>query len=376
MLNGNQMKWLAVSKQKDSTRAALQRVLSLWHWRELTKFLFVVLLTQSEVELCGSSLSLPSFFLFALDFIAPIIINAVEQATMKMMMMALHSLRAHLLILIFIALAASVCVALAPPTNRRTALSHLAVMGAFPLIVATTSPACASLTSPQKSAITTVILESSQDRIGVQLSDVSIGTRSFPAVKSVSATGEAFASGVVPGMVLLGIQGGSSKAVVERIKSGPYPIVLQFYNLAMEDGSNVTAEQALIKAIEQGRKEADTGPPVSAKGTGLVVKTVKKGDCDIKARRGDTLVINYEGRVASPGGPIFAEASDAQVVLGKHQVPDGVDIGLAGMCPGEIRTLDIPSALGFGKQGSQVFDVPGDVRLWWEAELVKLVKKS
>ena len=274
------------------------------------------------------------------------------------------------------------CDALAPsssastPPTRRAALSQL--VASIPLFVAT-PPAWASLTEPQRSAITTVVLGSSQDRIGIELYDVPIGTRTFPAVKSVRTSGEAFANGVVPGMVLLGIQGGSSRAVVERIKNGPYPIVLQFYDLTKEEGrnNNESPEQALKLAQDQGRKETDSGPPVSSKGTGLVVKTLKKGDCNVKAKRGDTLVVNYEGRVASPGGPVFAEASGAEFVLGKKQVPPGVDIGLAGMCPGEVRTLDIPSALGFGPQGSPFdqFDVPGDVRLWWKAELVKLIKK-
>lgn len=271
------------------------------------------------------------------------------------------------------------CDALAPSSasttpTRRAALSQL--VASVPLLIGT-YPAWASLTEPQRSAITTVILGSSQDRIGVELYDVPIGSRTFPAVKSVGPSGEAFANGVVPGMVLLGIQGGSSQAVVERIKNGPYPIVLQFYDLTKEDGNNNDSPvQALKLAQEKGRKESDPGPPVSSKGTGLVVKTVKKGDCNVQARRGDTLVINYEGRVASPGGPVFAEATHAELVLGKKQVPPGVDIGLAGMCLGEVRTLDIPSALGFGPQGSPFdqFDVPGDVRLWWEAELLKLIK--
>lgn len=290
--------------------------------------------------------------------------------------------RFHLVILLLVAVATLICDALFPSPlastirTRRAAIAQLMVADVGPLVV--TSPAWASLTAPQRSAITTVVLGSSQDRIGVELFDVQIGTRSFPAVKSVGKAGQAAANGVVPGMVLLGIQGGSSRAVVDRIKNGPYPIVLQFYNLAKEDDNNSdeSAEQALKRAQEQGRKEADTGPPVSAKGAGLIVKTLKKGDCELKAKRGDTLVINYEARVASPGGPVFAEASDAELVLGQKQVPPGVDVGLAGMCPGEVRTLDIPSALGFGPQGSQQLDVPGDVRLWWKAELLKVVKKT
>jgi FK506-binding protein 2 len=291
--------------------------------------------------------------------------------------MAFHSqITLHVALLLSAVMLASVgVVALAPSLpSRRTALSQ--VVAATGATVA--APAWASLSSPKTSAITTVILDSKQDRIGVELANVSIGTNTFPAVKSVSALGVASESGVVPGMVLLGIQGGTSQAVVERIKNGPYPIVLQFYNLAKEDDStanNMTAEQALAKLQESSRNEADNGPPLSSKGTGLVVKTLNKGDCKEKARRGDTLVVSYEARVASPGGPIFDEGKNARFTMGTKQVVDGLDIGLAGMCPGEIRTLDIPSALGFGPKGSQEFDVPGDVRLWWKVELLELLKK-
>jgi len=178
--------------------------------------------------------------------------------------------------------------------------------------------------------------------------------------------------------------------VVARLRDGPYPIVLQFYNLAAGGDAIgdlgrplVTAQDALTMA-QQASKEAAVAaanePQLSTKGTGLVIKkTPPLGDkCGIKSRRGDVLEINYEARVASPGGPIYDSSEQRgtgqpyQFVLGNGDVIKGVDLGLFDMCPGEVRELDIPSVLGYGRKGSNLFDIPGDVRLWWKVELVRL----
>ena len=42
----------------------------------------------------------------------------------------------------------------------------------------------------------------------------------------------------------------------------------------------------------------------------------------------------------------------------------------------EKSELDIPNLLGYGPAGSQIFDVPDEVRLWWKVELLKLTKSD
>ena len=49
----------------------------------------------------------------------------------------------------------------------------------------------------------------------------------------------------------------------------------------------------------------------------------------------------------------------------------GVDLGTYDMCPGEVRELSIPSALGYGRQGSRLYRIPGSFRLFWTVELVR-----
>jgi FK506-binding protein 2 len=264
--------------------------------------------------------------------------------------------------------------------DRRAALSSLAT---FPSLFLG-SPAFASVASPPlPQAITTVILDSPGQSAGVKVYDVKIGSTSYAAVQSVKRDGAAASSGVQEGMILLG-KDKTAASFVGRIKNGPYPIVLQFYNLAEDTPQSPT--EALVAAQIKAEEKANVKePPLSAKGTGLIVKTTKKGDtCEIgsrlNARRGDILQIKYEARVASPGGPIYDSTEQrgrsVEFILGRNEAVKGVDIGLNGMCVGEVRELDIPNLLGYGPAGSYIFDVPGDVRLWWKVELLKLTKSD
>lgn len=264
--------------------------------------------------------------------------------------------------------------------DRRAALSTLA---AFPSLFLG-SPVFASFASPPlPQAITTVILDSPGVSAGIKLHDVKIGSTFYAAVQSVKRDGAAASSGVQEGMILLG-KDKTAASVVGRIKKGPYPIVLQFYNLAEDTPKSPT--EALTSAQIKAEEKANVKePPLSAKGTGLIVKTTKKGEnCEVgsrlNARRGDSLQINYEARVASPGGPIYDSTEQrgrsVEFVLGRNEAVKGVDVGLYDMCVGEVRELDIPNPLGYGPAGSQIFDVPGDVRLWWKVELLKLTKSD
>lgn len=265
---------------------------------------------------------------------------------------------------------------------------------------------------PDPEAITTIILEGAADtkgqkRIGVQLYDVTLGDTAYPAVRSVDPAGAAAAQGIQQGMVLVGGKGGSgggspSAAVVGRIQKGPYPVVLQFYDLSKVVGKGEqaplvtrTPDQALAVATEQQQAREDEEqvarlqqPKLSSRGAGLSKKIVSEPAashaCSEQVARGDTVQIRYEARVAAPGGPLYASSATTDqghaffFVLGEAPGPvvRGVEYAMDGMCVGEIREIDIPSALGFGPFGSTMYDVPGGVRLWWKVELVGLAKKQ
>jgi len=278
-----------------------------------------------------------------------------------------------------------------PPNNimsrRQTVLATplLVMLGVTPI----SSRALSSQQPPLSKGITTVILNSASDsKLGVKLEDVVLGPEQklYPVVQAAAPDGPAGTQGIVPGMIVLGQP--SSKRLVERLQSGPYPFAIQFYDLSVEYGEGeeekrmdaaTALERAKTEALQ--RRTAPKEPPLSAKGTGLVVKTTRKvSECPVRARSGDRVTILYEARVASPGGPIYdstAERSyDGKPItfrLGEGKAIPGVEIGMGGMCQGEVRELDIPSGLGYGRFGSEVFDVPGDVRLWWRVELLELV---
>ena len=250
-------------------------------------------------------------------------------------------------------------------------------------IVAAPLSAGASLVQPERRGVTTVILDSADAKLGVKLEDftLTLTMTKCPVVQEVIPNSAASVEGIQPGMVILGQT--SSVSLVQRLQRGPYPYAVQFYDLSVEYDAATTPASAL----EQARQEADRQinvkePRLSPRGTGLGVKTirkVKKSDCTLEARNGDYVTIIYEARIASPGGPIYDSTASQQgqpvtFRLGDGKVISGVDIGIGGMCQGEIRELDIPSGLGYGRLGSERFDLPGDVRLWWKIELLELVE--
>lgn len=219
---------------------------------------------------------------------------------------------------------------------------------------------------------------------------MTIGTppRTVAAVRSVQPGGAASRVGVKPGTILLGNNySGGAKSVYDRLRVGPYPVVLQFFDLAGGGDAIgdlgrplIAAEDALQTARANSGEVpwADTQGPL---GSGLQISVVKKsesgGDCGVKSRRGDVLEINYEARIGGKDGPVYdssAERGTGQpymFVLGSGDIVRGVDLGTYDMCPGEVRELSIPSALGYGRQGSRLYRIPGSFRLFWTVELVR-----
>mmetsp|Transcript_36558 Transcript_36558/g.109873 ORF Transcript_36558/g.109873 Transcript_36558/m.109873 type:complete len:353 (-) Transcript_36558:197-1255(-) len=246
---------------------------------------------------------------------------------------------------------------------------------------------------PESRAITNFRLKSPQVRAGVELTDERIGTppRNVVAVRSVRLDGAALKYGVQPGMILKDFP--DARSVVERIKNGPYPIDLRFFNLAaggdaigMEGRPIVSAEDALRTAKKaSGDEFGNVAAPqvadaMSGTASGFATRVARKaeGKCGIQSRRGDVLEIRYEARVGNQQGRIY-DSSDWRGTgqpyaynLGNGDVIRGVDLGTYDMCPGEVRELSIPPELGYGQRGSKLFDIPGNSRLWWQVELVAL----
>lgn len=93
------------------------------------------------------------------------------------------------------------------------------------------------------------------------------------------------------------------------------------------------------------------------------------------AKDGDTLVVNYVGRLLD--GTQFDSSYDRgtpfTLTLGAGQVIDGWEQGLQGIKVGEKRKITIPSSLGYGKTGSGTA-IPANAGLEFEVELLEIKK--
>ena len=97
-------------------------------------------------------------------------------------------------------------------------------------------------------------------------------------------------------------------------------------------------------------------------------------DCpdDQKAKVGDELTINYEGRVASNDfkfDSTFDTGIPLVFVLGETEI-EGWTQGLVGTCPGQSIKLEIPSTLAYGPEGEGVILL--DVDLVIEITLISV----
>ena len=94
------------------------------------------------------------------------------------------------------------------------------------------------------------------------------------------------------------------------------------------------------------------------------------------AKAGDTLVMNYTGKLTngtvfdSNIDPKFNHVQPFEFTLGAGQVIKGWDEGLVGMKVGEKKTLTIPPEKGYGAQA--VGSIPANSTLIFDVELVAI----
>ncbi len=94
------------------------------------------------------------------------------------------------------------------------------------------------------------------------------------------------------------------------------------------------------------------------------------------AKNGDTLVMNYTGRLTdgtefdSNVNPKFGHVEPFEFKLGAGQVIKGWDEGLLGMSIGEKKTLTIPAEKAYGSQA--VGSIPANSTLIFDVELVNI----
>ncbi len=109
---------------------------------------------------------------------------------------------------------------------------------------------------------------------------------------------------------------------------------------------------------------------------GLQVTDIKVGT-GLTPKPGQTCVVHYTGWLYVNGakGKKFDSSLDRKqpfsFVLGEHKVIEGWERGVATMKVGGKRTLIIPSALGYGSQGSPP-SIPPNATLIFEVQLLNV----
>lgn len=226
----------------------------------------------------------------------------------------------------------------------------------------------------------TLVLQQPSDKVGLELYDVTIGTppKSTVAIRRVLSNNRFLQEG----MVLVGYS--SAAEVVQRVRSGPYPISLTFRNLAAAGDAIADDEKPLLTAqdaLQLARRQSGEINANVIPGPAFAVTVLRPADgtCEMRSRRNDVLEINYEARVTNPDNGVVYDASASrgtgrpyQMVLGSGDMLPGVDQGLYEMCPGEVREIVIPPQLSYGPRGNKLFRIPPDSTLLWKVELVSV----
>ncbi|MFZ2513022.1 MAG: FKBP-type peptidyl-prolyl cis-trans isomerase [Candidatus Saccharimonadales bacterium] len=109
-----------------------------------------------------------------------------------------------------------------------------------------------------------------------------------------------------------------------------------------------------------------------------VVKDLEKTDLvegkGAMAKKGDCLVMKYQGNLASDGTVFDGNYNKAQALqfsLGQGQVIKGWDEGLEGMKVGGTRRLAIPAAMGYGEGGQGAIPANADLVFIVKLERIK-----
>jgi hypothetical protein len=242
---------------------------------------------------------------------------------------------------------------------------------------------------PRKTVV--VRLQRQKDVLGLEVFNTQLRGNDIVAIRKVISSRD---PRLQEGMILKGYS--SAEQLVNRIRAGPFPIELEFVNLAAggdafsDFGTTIVTPKDALELAQKtentfGRKDMPDAPLLQSgrrkREYAITRLREPKSKCAIQSRRGDLLEIDYEAAYeAIDGRKVTYDASafrgtglPYQMVLGSGDMIPGVDQGLYDMCPGEIRLLNIPPVLGHGNLSTQVFGIPPDyVALEWKIQLVSI----
>ena len=170
---------------------------------------------------------------------------------------------------------------------------------------------------------------------------------------------------VIGGLVYITINNKSENAIEENAE-------------VAENVSNETSVENPV--VEEKVAESATNNKVENTTTqnGLKITITKQGTGAV-AKAGDTVAMNYTGRLTngtvfdSNVDPKFNHVDPFVFSLGGGQVIQGWDVGIVGMKEGEKRTLEISPEMGYGERGAGA-SIPPNATLIFEVELLAIKK--
>lgn len=123
---------------------------------------------------------------------------------------------------------------------------------------------------------------------------------------------------------------------------------------------------------------SDEKAAVNAKVTTTTVSPAPNED-GLIAEEGDLVTVFYRGALASDGTIFDQNWEDPEKLpmvfgIGMAEVVPGFEEGVRGMKVGEVRKVQIPSALGYGSAGSGA--IPPNADLEFEIKLLYIVKED
>lgn len=142
----------------------------------------------------------------------------------------------------------------------------------------------------------------------------------------------------------------------------------------LESGEINKDGESLGDGISMENKTTKSTAPVK----NLTTTILKEGSGQA-AKSGDTVIVNYTGRLAngtvfdSNVDPKFGHVEPFAFTLGVGQVIKGWDEGVVGMKIGEKRNLLIAPAYGYGARGAGAA-IPPNATLSFDVELVEIKK--
>lgn len=147
--------------------------------------------------------------------------------------------------------------------------------------------------------------------------------------------------------------------------------------MAISDGSTTVMKVTKLLLLLAAVAVITTVSGVSGKKAAAAVDAVEvksvssPAECPRRVASGDFVRFHYNGTLK--GGKAFdssyEKGSTYNMFVGKKLMVAGMDQGLLGMCVNELRTIRVPAALGYGKEGLGD-SIPANAELFFSVLLV------